>query len=211
VKATLKLEPSKIDTRAGVYADGAAAGTSAVNGVVTSPGNIRKKRQEFQGQTWVYGALGGTRTPTMLLTATSRQRVYQFRHERLDAGREVRNRGADVTNRPYADKAAKAMIWRFCGATESAAADGFRQHLLDFDRDPVAIDQHDARGDRQRVGEDLDFVGFGGVEFDDGAAGQPHDLVNRHGGGSQNHHEVDTDFIEGWHRTDYRTDKRKIA
>jgi hypothetical protein len=29
-----------------------------------------------------YGALGGTRTPTMLLTATSRQRVYQFRHER---------------------------------------------------------------------------------------------------------------------------------
>ena len=28
------------------------------------------------------GALGGTRTPTMLLTATSRQRVYQFRHER---------------------------------------------------------------------------------------------------------------------------------
>jgi hypothetical protein len=30
----------------------------------------------------VYGALGGTRTPTILLTATSRQRVYQFRHER---------------------------------------------------------------------------------------------------------------------------------
>src|SRR6478735_6083827 len=29
------------------------------------------------------GALGGTRTPTMLLTATSRQRVYQFRHERM--------------------------------------------------------------------------------------------------------------------------------
>ncbi len=29
------------------------------------------------------GALGGTRTPTILLTATSRQRVYQFRHERL--------------------------------------------------------------------------------------------------------------------------------
>jgi hypothetical protein len=31
----------------------------------------------------VFGALGGTRTPTMLLTATSRQRVYQFRHERF--------------------------------------------------------------------------------------------------------------------------------
>jgi hypothetical protein len=32
------------------------------------------------------GALGGTRTPTILLTATSRQRVYQFRHERLKVG-----------------------------------------------------------------------------------------------------------------------------
>jgi hypothetical protein len=33
--------------------------------------------------TYALGALGGTRTPTILLTATSRQRVYQFRHERL--------------------------------------------------------------------------------------------------------------------------------
>jgi hypothetical protein len=33
--------------------------------------------------TYECGALGGTRTPTILLTATSRQRVYQFRHERL--------------------------------------------------------------------------------------------------------------------------------
>src|SRR5205823_3626303 len=40
--------------------------------------------------TYVFGgALGGTRTPTMLLTATSRQRVYQFRHERL--GRPARH------------------------------------------------------------------------------------------------------------------------
>jgi hypothetical protein len=31
---------------------------------------------------YTLGALGGTRTPTILLTATSRQRVYQFRHER---------------------------------------------------------------------------------------------------------------------------------
>jgi hypothetical protein len=34
--------------------------------------------------TYAPGALGGTRTPTILLTATSRQRVYQFRHERLE-------------------------------------------------------------------------------------------------------------------------------
>jgi hypothetical protein len=35
------------------------------------------------------GALGGTRTPTILLTATSRQRVYQFRHERLSDRHET--------------------------------------------------------------------------------------------------------------------------
>ena len=46
----------------------------------------------------------------------------------------------------------------------------FRQHLLDFDRDAVAVDQHDAAGDRQVVGEDLDLVLLGGVQFDDGAA-----------------------------------------
>src|SRR5216683_598015 len=36
----------------------------------------------FASMTYALGALGGTRTPTILLTATSRQRVYQFRHER---------------------------------------------------------------------------------------------------------------------------------
>jgi len=53
------------------------------------------------------GALGGTRTPTMLLTATSRQRVYQFRHERKcrPAKGWSRVNGADVTNRPWGDKA----------------------------------------------------------------------------------------------------------
>src|SRR6266436_4128265 len=58
------------------------------------------------------GALGGTRTPTMLLTATSRQRVYQFRHERLGdrhgtcAGPDQdRINGADVTNQGWRDKA----------------------------------------------------------------------------------------------------------
>ena len=54
------------------------------------------------------GALGGTRTPTVLPTATSRQRVYQFRHEREDIDRPKgpsRINGADVTNRPWGDKA----------------------------------------------------------------------------------------------------------
>src|SRR5579862_8570725 len=54
------------------------------------------------------GALGGTRTPTMLLTATSRQRVYQFRHERLNLDSRIGPyRGADVTNHRPRDKAAE--------------------------------------------------------------------------------------------------------
>jgi hypothetical protein len=61
------------------------------------------------------GALGGTRTPTMLLTATSRQRVYQFRHERLgDRGLAPgRINGADVTNQDWGDKSREA-----CDLTE---------------------------------------------------------------------------------------------
>ena len=46
-----------------------------------------------------------------------------------------------------------------------------RQHLFDLDRNPIAIDQHHAAGHRQIIGEDLDLVGLGGVQFDDGAAG----------------------------------------
>ena len=59
------------------------------------------------------GALGGTRTPTILLTATSRQRVYQFRHERFgDAGlglEACRINGADLTNPSEGYKPAKAQ------------------------------------------------------------------------------------------------------
>jgi hypothetical protein len=124
------------------------------------------------------GALGGTRTPTILLTATSRQRVYQFRHERLkETGTGFapdRINGADVTNQGWGDKA----CWRGVSKTGEgrippnlAGARQPRQHLLDFDRDPVAIDQHHAAGDRQVVGEDLDLVRLGGVQFDDGARG----------------------------------------
>src|SRR3954451_16303956 len=58
------------------------------------------------------GALGGTRTPTMLLTATSRQRVYQFRHERLgNRDRHVLRTGSmarDVTNQRWGDKTCRA-------------------------------------------------------------------------------------------------------
>ncbi len=98
-----------------------------------------------------------------------------------------------------------------CRTAPSACTDGLRQHLLDFDRDPVAINQHDAGSDRQGVGEDFDFVGLGGVEFDDGTPAEAHDLMDRHRRGPQNHHEIDADFIEGWHRTSYRTDECKIA
>jgi hypothetical protein len=52
------------------------------NRVVTLRSNVRENRNDFKAKR-EGGALGGTRTPTMLLTATSRQRVYQFRHERF--------------------------------------------------------------------------------------------------------------------------------
>src|ERR1700686_3367604 len=74
-----------------------------------------------------------------------------------------------------------------------------RQHLLDFDRNTVAIDQDHAAGDRQVVGEDLDLIRLGGVQFDDGAAAQAHYLMDGHRCGPEDHHEVDTDFIESWH------------
>jgi len=80
-----------------------------------------------------------------------------------------------------------------------AGARQSRQHLLDFDRDTVAIDKHHAAGDRQVVGEDLDLVRFGRVQFDDGATAQAHYLMDGHRCGPEDHHEIDGDFIEGWH------------
>ena len=47
------------------------------------------------------------------------------------------------------------------------------QHLLDFDRDTVAIDKD--------------------------ATAQAHYLMNGHRSGTEDHHEIDGDFIEGWH------------
>jgi hypothetical protein len=35
--------------------------------------------------------------------------------------------------------------------------------------------------------------------------------MNRHGRGSEDHHQVDADFIEGWHWGPGRTDNCKIA
>jgi hypothetical protein len=66
-------------------------------------------------------------------------------------------------------------------------------------------------GDRQVVGEDLDLVRLGGVQFDDGAAAEPHYLMDGHRRGPEDHHEIDANFIEGWHRKEARTDKCEIA
>src|SRR5437660_2541573 len=84
------------------------------------------------------GALGGTRTPTMLLTATSRQRVYQFRHERIKrSARDLRLTRSSPDQRRRCNKSMVEgqglLAWWFClaGARQS------RQHLLDFDRDTV--------------------------------------------------------------------------
>ena len=187
------------------------------------------------------GALGGTRTPTILLTATSRQRVYQFRHERFgDAGlglEACRINGADLTNPSEGYKPAKALNSTSLAGKSLPARIGpigcpgrhrvprppprdqgryrvpgplrvrrqlprarrARQHLLDLDRDPVAIDQHDAGGDRQVVGQNLDLVGLGCVQLDDGAAGQTQYLMDRHGGRPEDDREIHRDFIESRH------------
>src|ERR1700716_1120523 len=100
------------------------------NRVVTLRSNLRKKAWRTQRQSWVSGALGGTRTPTILLTATSRQRVYQFRHERFcRIRRALRRTGStarDVTNRGWRDKACQGGVFGLAGARQSG------QHLLDF-------------------------------------------------------------------------------
>ena len=54
------------------------------------------------------------------------------------------------------------------------------QHLLDFNCNAVAVHHHDAAGDRQIVGKDLDLVLLRRVQFDDRAAAQPHHLMDRH-------------------------------
>jgi hypothetical protein len=104
--------------------------------------------------------------------------------------------GADVTNQGWRDKAQRPA-WRTPFGLPGAGGAG--QHLLDFHRDPVAVHQNHAAGDGQVVGENLDLVLLGGVQFDDGAAAEPHYLMNGHRGGAEHHHEVDRDFIEGWH------------
>src|SRR5215475_4209628 len=89
------------------------------------------------------------------------------------SGPSGRINGADVTNRPWGDKSrlppySVVSCDFFCLLARARLS---RQHLLDLDRDPVAVDQHDAGGNRQAVGEHLDLVGLGGIQFDDGAAG----------------------------------------
>ena len=155
----------------------------------------------------------------MLLTATSRQRVYQFRHERLGdrhgtcAGPDQdRINGADVTNQGWRDKARQHRgLAEYRIGTALTDAGQPRQHSLDFNRNTVAIDKHYPAGDRQVVGEDLDLVRLGSIQLDDGAAAQPHYLMDGHGCGAEDHHQIDADFIEGWHRKKTRTDACEIA
>jgi hypothetical protein len=156
------------------------------------------------------GALGGTRTPTILLTATSRQRVYQFRHERLGnrCGKVLRtgSTARDVTNRRWRDKGCRPWQKSTPERNDLAAPWQPRKHLFHFDGDAVAVDQHHPACDRQAIGEYLDLVGLGGVQFYDGATAQPHYLMDGHRCGPEDHHQVYADFIEGWHgRTTLRT------
>jgi len=124
------------------------------------------------------------------------------------SGPSSRINGADVTNRPWADKSREWPDSDIRPPFRQAIYPAFsllararlsRQHLLDLDCDPVAIDQHHAGGDGQAVGEDLDLVGLGGIQLDDGTARETQDLMDGHGRGTENDHQIDGNFIEGCH------------
>ena len=74
-----------------------------------------------------------------------------------------------------------------------------RQQSADLDRDTVAVDHNGTGGDRQVVGQDLDGVVFRGFEFDDGAAAEPQDLVNRHGSRTQHNGDIHRHLVECAH------------
>ena len=71
-----------------------------------------------------------------------------------------------------------------------------RQQLCDSDGNAVAVHDHGPLGDRQIVRKDAHGVFLGGIQFNDGAAAQPKDLMDRHGCGAKNDGDVDADFIE---------------
>src|SRR3569623_2102834 len=194
------------------------------------PPKMGAKAEKCQLNQWEFwaGALGGTRTPTILLTATSRQRVYQFRHERVatDLGTRPEWAGSAPSRRRcnkwimpgqglapprptiprLCDYAFKTGVFCRKDAGRSlrvgpalALVRRFRPHPLHLDGDAVAIHDHRSGGDRQDVGQHLVLVLLGGFKFDDGPAAHPHDLVNRHFGGPENHHEIDGNVIDCCH------------
>src|SRR5579863_41580 len=113
-------------------------------------------------------------------------------------GRRARNgtRGADVTARPFGDKAGRGPA---VGGTRSGAYRRTRQKLLDLDRDLVAADDDGALGHRQVIGEDAHLVFLRGIELDDGSAAEAEHLVDRHGARPQDDRNVDRDVIECRH------------
>ena len=63
--------------------------------------------------------------------------------------------------------------------------------FLDLDRDPVAVHNNGAFGDRQVVGEDLDVLVFRRVEFDDGATAETQYLMDGHRRLAKDHRDVE--------------------
>jgi hypothetical protein len=74
----------------------------------------------------------------MLLTATSRQRVYQFRHERIFVKRHGifapdRINGADVTNQEWGDKGRRwGSFKKWGGPNCELALSGYRPFSAAF-------------------------------------------------------------------------------
>jgi hypothetical protein len=151
------------------------------NGVVTFPGNIRKKLKNFNTKRGCMVRSEGLEPPRFYSLPPQGSASTSSATSAWEAGFRLvarRINGADVSNRSGGYKPAEAsnstsLQAKFRPVTAlSPGPWQARQHLLDFDRNPVAIDQHHAAGDGEIIGQNLDLVGLGRVQLDDGAAGE---------------------------------------
>ena len=74
------------------------------------------------------------------------------------------------------------------------------QQLFDFHRDAITADDDHAARHRHVVGQNADLVLLGRVEFDNGAAAELQDLMDRHRGSAKHDGDVDRDIVEGRQR-----------
>jgi hypothetical protein len=155
--------------------------TATENRVVTLRSNFGKKRRKFRHLSVGMVRSEGLEPPRFYSLPPQGSASTSSATSAWEAGFSLvarRINGADVSNRSGGYKPAEAsnstsLQGKFRPVTRrSPGPRQARQHLLDFNRNPVAIDQHHAACDGQVIGQNLDLVGLGCVKFDDGAAGK---------------------------------------